>query len=266
MQIKINENFVEVKEKATLNSLKDKFYPDADVVIYNGHMINGDFIVNDKDVVVFIKKGKIPSENELETLMVARHSPGVHKKLKKGKIAIAGIGGLGSNIAVSLARMGVGYLKLIDYDVVEPSNLNRQQYFTDQIGMLKTDALKQNLLRINPYLHYKFLNEFITENNIEEIFKDVDIVIEAFDKAEYKSMLVRFVSKIFPDKKIIGASGIAGLNDPFSMKVTKLSKNVYVVGDLVNEAKPGQGLVATRVAVAANIQANLAVNIILEEL
>lgn len=266
MLVKINENFVEVEMGVTVNLLKERLYPNADVVVYNGHIVNGDLVVNDGDIVVFIKKGEIPSENELETLMVARHTPGVHEKLKKGKIAIAGLGGLGSNIAVSLARMGVGYLKLIDYDVVEPSNLNRQQYFTHQIGMLKTDALKENLLRINPYLHYKFLNEFITENNIEEIFKDVDIVIEAFDKAEYKSMLVRFVSKNFPDKKIIAASGIAGLKDPFTMKVTKLSKNVYVVGDLVNEAKPGQGLMATRVAVAANIQANLAVNIILEEL
>ena len=265
MQVKINENFVEVEDGVAITLLKERFYPDADVIIYNGHIVNCDLVVNDGDIVVFIKKGKIPSQNELETLMLSRHTPGVHDKLKKGRVAIAGLGGLGSNIAVSLARMGIGYLKLIDYDVVEPSNLNRQQYFINQIGMLKTEALKQNLMNINPYIHYIFLNEFITKENIKEIFEDVDIIIEAFDKAEYKSMLVSCASKNFPDKKIIAASGVAGLGDPFKMKVTKLSKNIYVVGDLSSEARPGQGLMATRVAVAANIQANLAVNIILEE-
>lgn len=263
MQIKINEKFLDIESDISLNRLKEKFYPDADVVIYNGHMVKGDFIVKDKDVLVFIKKGEIPSKTELETLMVSRHTPGVHAKLKNGKVAIAGLGGLGSNVALSLARMGVGYLKLIDYDVVEPSNLNRQQYFTDQIGMYKTEALKQNLLRVNPYLHYNFVNEFISETNISNIFSDVDIVIEAFDKAEYKALLVQKIAQLFPQKKIIGASGLAGLSDTAQIKVTRLAQNIYIVGDLINAAVPGQGLMATRVAVAANIQANLAVNIIL---
>ncbi|MCD8569186.1 MAG: sulfur carrier protein ThiS adenylyltransferase ThiF [Geovibrio sp.] len=118
----------------------------------------------------------------MESLLVSRHTPGVHEKMKKAKIAVAGLGGLGSNIAVSLARMGAGDMLLVDYDVVEPSNINRQQYFVDQIGMKKTDALRANLERINPYASYTYQDVFLTEANTAEIFSGYDVIIEAIDK------------------------------------------------------------------------------------
>jgi sulfur carrier protein ThiS adenylyltransferase len=266
MKIFLNEKEINLEEQTTIEELKNTFKPDADVVIYNGHIVSENVTLNEGDSVFFIKKGEIPNSEELEHLMAARHTPGVHKKLKEGKVAIAGLGGLGSNIAINLARMGVGYIKLIDFDIVEPSNLNRQQYFIDQIGMFKTDALVDTLKKISPYIHYEAINIYVDKNNVEKLFSDVDVIIEAFDKAENKAMLISTASMLFEDKCIIGASGVAGLYDTTLFKIKKLGKKIYIVGDFENEAKPGQGLMATRVAVAANIQANLAVNYILGEL
>ncbi|KAA0258932.1 sulfur carrier protein ThiS adenylyltransferase ThiF [Deferribacter autotrophicus] len=265
MTIFVNEKPTKVVENTTLFQLRDKIKPDADIVILNGHIMNKDVPLNNNDNVVLIKRGEIPSFDELEALMIARHTPGVHKKLKKGRVAIAGLGGLGSNIATSLARMGVGFLRLIDFDVVEPSNLNRQYYFIDQIGKKKTDALLETLKRINPYITYDPVDCFVDENNIKELFHDVDVIIEAFDKAETKALLIKKCMQLFPDKLIIGASGVAGIYDTSLLKIERLGKNVYVVGDFVNEAKPGEGLMATRVAVAANMQANLAVRYLVND-
>lgn len=263
MRIKINEAIKDVQEGTTLLELQQKTSPSSDIIIYNGHMMNEDIKLHENDTISFITRGVMPPEDELEHLLMARHTPGVHAKLRKGRVAIAGIGGLGSNIATSLARMGVGYLRLIDFDVVEPSNINRQYYFLDQLGKLKTEALKETLLRINPYIQYDFINIKIEEHNVVETFEGFDVIIEAFDKAETKAMFIRKCMQNFKNSMIIGASGVAGVHDTSTLTINKLGKNTCIVGDFINEAKPGQGLMATRVAVAANIQANLAVQHIL---
>lgn len=108
--------------------------------------------------------------------MMARHTPGVFNILKNSKVAIAGCGGLGSNVAVSLARVGVGNIILCDFDIVEPSNLNRQQYFVSDIGKFKVCALKDILLRINPFINIKKHRIYLDKTNIEEIFKEADII------------------------------------------------------------------------------------------
>jgi sulfur carrier protein ThiS adenylyltransferase len=266
MQVKINEKDFEIDNKSYILDLRNKINPKADVVILNGHLIDENLQLSEKDEIFFIEKGKIPDEDELEALLVARHTPNVHRKLKKAKIAIAGLGGLGSNIAISLARMGVGYLKLVDFDIVEPSNINRQYYFLDQLGMYKTEALKETLNRVNPFIKYEFVNTIVDENNIKQIFLGFDIICEAFDKAETKVMFIRKSMQLFPDTLIIGASGVAGIYPTEDLKIRKVGKNLYIVGDFTNEAKVGQGLMSTRVTVAANIQANLAVRYILGEL
>ncbi|BAI81450.1 thiamine biosynthesis protein ThiF [Deferribacter desulfuricans SSM1] len=263
MKIFVNEKEYEIDDEITLYQLKGNLKPDADIIIYNGHIVNTDIRLKSGDKVVFIKRGEKPSKEELEYLMVARHTPGVHEKLKKGRVAITGLGGLGSNIAVSLARMGVGFLRLIDFDVVEPSNLNRQYYFIDQIGLKKTEALLETLLRVNPYITYDAIDVLVDENNVKDLFDDVDVIVEAFDKAETKAMLIKSCMKLFPDKIIIGASGVAGVHDTSLLRVERIGKNVYIVGDFINEAKPGEGLMATRVAVAANMQANLVIRYLL---
>lgn len=266
MIIKINEVQTDIDIGTTLFDLKTSFQPDADIIIYNGHLMTEDNTLKENDTVFFMTRGTIPDEAELEHLLMARHTPGVHEKLKKGRIAIAGIGGLGSNIATSLARMGVGHLTMVDFDVVEPSNINRQYYFLDQLGKPKTEALRETILRINPYINTHFINQKVEEKDVAEMFADFDIIIEAFDKAETKAMFIRKCMQNFKSSIIIGASGVAGIHDTSELTVKKLGNNTYIVGDFVNEAKPGQGLMATRVTVAANIQANLAVQHLLEKI
>jgi sulfur carrier protein ThiS adenylyltransferase len=150
IRLKINEKEVIVSSEKTLWQLKDEVQPTADVVIYNGFPVTSDRLLEEGDEIVLIKKGEVPSSEEFECLMMSRHTPGVHRKIRESVVGIAGVGGLGSAVAIALARIGIGTLILVDFDVVEPSNLNRQQYFVDQIGLLKVEALRDNLSKINP--------------------------------------------------------------------------------------------------------------------
>lgn len=265
MKIFLNEKEVKVDETITAFKLRYLMKKEADVVVYNGFIIKEDVDLKENDNVMLIKKGEIPRREELEALMAARHTPFVHEKLKKYKVGIAGLGGLGSNAAVSLARIGIGKLVLVDFDVVEPSNLNRQQYFVRHIGMKKTEALKEIIEECNPFVEVEAIDLFLNKDNIYETFKDVDIIVEAFDNPEYKALLVNVVLKELKDKKLITASGMAGYFSSNTIKTKKIKDNFYIVGDEVSEAKPGCGLMAPRVAIAANHEANAVVRIILGE-
>jgi len=161
----------------------------------------------------------------MEHLLVSRHTPHVYERLKNSFVGIAGVGGLGSNIAVSLARMGVGRIRFADFDVVEPSNLNRQHYFIDQIGQKKVYALYNTLLRINPYLEYEPMDLFLDNSNYYNVFNNVDIVIEAFDKAEEKSKFASYVLTHLKDKPFIAASGVAGLDDTSNIEIRRIERN-----------------------------------------
>lgn len=187
-------------------------------------------------------------------------------KLKNAKIGIAGLGGLGSNIAVSLARIGIGSLVLVDFDVVEFSNLNRQYYFIKHIGMNKTDALKEVILNINPYISLETKTTKIAEGNIVELFKDVDILVEALDNPEEKAKLVNNFLKNFNFKKIVAASGISGYSSSNYIKTKKALNNLYIVGDETIESTGEEEVfLAPRVAIAANHQANMVLRLILGE-
>src|SRR3990172_3011336 len=190
VRIKINERFVEFEEPPKLMEVRARYKPGADLIILSGFPASENPVLKDGDNVVFIRKGARPSREELESLMTARHTPGVHEKVKEARVGIAGLGGLGSSVAFALARLGVGVLVLADFDVVEPSNLNRQQYFVDQIGKPKVEAMEENLRRINPYVRTALHKVVLDEDNIPEIFCGVDALVEAFDKAESKAMLI----------------------------------------------------------------------------
>lgn len=264
MNVLINEKKFNI-DKTTAFKLKDKMKKDADIVILNGFPIKQDIELNENDKITFIKRGEVPKQEELEALMVSRHTPFVHQAVKKGRVAIAGVGGLGSNVAISLARVGVGYIKLIDFDVVEPSNLNRQQYFIRQIGMNKVDALKENIHDINPFIEIETVCENITKDNVERLFSNVDIVVEAFDNPVNKAMLVREVLTTFKYKKVISASGMAGYHSNNTIKSKKINSRLYMCGDFENEARVGEGLMAPRVGIAANHEANMVLRILLNE-
>lgn len=174
------------------------------------------------------------------------------------KIGIAGIGGIGGNVAMLLVRSGVSNIKIIDYDKVELSNLNRQFYFQDQIGMLKTEAFTANLKRINPEVIIESENKVLTKENIVSVFKNCNIIIEGFDKIEFKSLLVNCYANT--DKLILSASGVAGLNID-NITVKKVGKNAYIIGDFISDIKDIK-LYAPKVMIVASVMANL----ILQEL
>lgn len=263
LNIKLNEQPFEVEEGATLFALRDTLKPSADVVILNGAAMSEDAALAAGDEVSLIARGEMPSADELEALMAARHTPGVHAKLKAATVGIAGLGGLGSSIAVALARVGVGKLIVADFDVVEPSNLNRQQYFVDQIGLLKTEALVFNLRKINPYVKVEAHAVKLTPDNVQ-LFDGVDVMIEAFDRADQKTMLLQAFTAARPETPFIGASGMAGYAPGETIGIRQLGKNIYIVGDLETGAQPGCGLMAPRVGIAASMQANLALRLIVE--
>ena len=265
MKITLNEKVFPIQTGLTLGEIVNLWKPDADVLILNGFPSTPNTILNDGDELFLIKRGEIPTEDELEGLMAARHTPGVHTRLKQAVVGIAGVGGLGSAVAVALARVGVGRLVIADFDVVEPSNLNRQQYFTDQIGRYKVDALVENLKRINPYVTVQAHCILLTPENIPQLFADCTIVVEAFDRADMKAMLVNRVLEAMPQSCIVAASGMAGYGSNNSIVTRKVSQRLYLTGDSVSEARPGSGLMAPRVGIAAHHQANQVVRIILGE-
>jgi sulfur carrier protein ThiS adenylyltransferase len=235
------------------------------VLIRNGAPGSGDCVLTEGDEVVLIQRGVIPPREELEALMVARHTPGVHKKVKAAAVGIAGLGGLGSAVAIALARIGIGRLILADFDVIEPSNLNRQQYFIDQIGRPKTEALVENLGRITPYVRCDAHAVRLTPENIPGIFEGVDVMVEAFDRADQKVMLLESFCSAFPGTPIVTASGLAGHGPAGTIQVQQLGPNIYVVGDLESAAEPGRGLMAPRVGIAAHQQANAVLRLLLGE-
>jgi sulfur carrier protein ThiS adenylyltransferase len=265
IQIKMNEKEMSVPPQTTLFRLKNQFKPNADIVILNGYPLSSDRILKEGDEVVLIQKGEIPSPEEFECLMMARHTPGVHQKVKKSVVGIAGLGGLGSTVAMALARIGVGTFILVDFDVVEPSNLNRQQYFLHQIGMPKVEALKENISTINPYVRIQTYDEKLDRNNVERIFKEAEVVIEAFDRAEEKAMLINVISEKMPDKYIVAASGVAGYGDGNEIKTVRFSSKIFIVGDQKTAAQPGIGLMSPRVGIVAHHQANTVLRILLGE-
>lgn len=265
MKVYVNGKIKEISSKSTLFNIKEEIKKDADVVVYNGFIMKKNIYLKDGDRVVLIKKGELPSKEEMEAQLVARHTPKVHEKIKKVSVGVAGLGGLGSNAAVSLARIGIGRLLLVDFDVVEPSNLNRQQYFVKHIGMKKTDALKEIISWCNPFVKVETLDTFIDESNVVDIFKDVDMIIEAFDNPVSKAVLTNAVLTKMKDKKIVAASGMAGYFSSNTICTTKINDRFYLVGDRENGAQPGNGLMAPRVSIAANHEANAVLRIIMNE-
>lgn len=200
---------------------------------------------------------------ELERALFSRNAPGVYEKVKAAKVAIAGLGGLGSNIAVMLARTGVGHLFLVDFDVVEPSNLNRQVYTTRHLGLPKTEALRGILEEINPFAIIETQTVKIAASNVVGLFKGYDIVCEAFDDPRSKAILVNTLLEALPKVKLVCGSGMAGYSSANLIQTSRRMKNLYVCGDLSNEATPENGVMAPRVSVCAGHQAHMILRLLL---
>ena len=211
-----------------------------------------------------IKMQQMISKEELDRAFDARFPDEMREKLRRAKVAVAGLGGLGSNIAVMLARSGIGHLFLVDFDVVDVTNLNRQMYFISHLGLPKTEALPQILYQINPYLTCESMRIKVTPENVRELFKEYPIVCEAFDKPDQKAMLVRELLMQCPETIVVSGNGMAGYGDTNDICTSQKMRRLYVCGDQKTDVGGGIGLMAPRVAACAAHEANKVIQLIME--
>ncbi len=209
--------------------------------------------------------GKTVTGEQLRQALLERYSPRMYEQISGGKAAVAGLGGLGSQIAVLLARAGVGELLLVDFDRVELTNLNRQVYDLSHLGMPKTEALAGILQKINPYLKIRVKQEYVTEEKAGILFQEYPILCEAFDKPEQKAMLVNTVLERCPETVIVAGSGMAGYGSANSIVTRRKMRRLYICGDGETELSEHVCLMSSRVAVCAAHQANMVLRLLLGE-
>lgn len=201
------------------------------------------------------------TKEEWYNALAIRHGTDLQQKFSSASVALCGLGGLGSNVAVSLARAGIGTLRLIDFDKVDISNLNRQQYTVSQLGMYKTEAMRQTISAISPYCNVMTHTVRLTENNLS-LLSDCEIICECFDNAVCKAMLVNGISEHYPEKYIVSASGMSGLHSSNAILTKKLGKRLYICGDGTSDVNTDGTLFAPRVMLCAAHQANTVLRII----
>jgi sulfur carrier protein ThiS adenylyltransferase len=189
----------------------------------------------------------------------------IQKILSKKTVGIAGAGGLGSNCAVALARVGIGKIIICDFDVISKSNLNRQYYFYDQVGQKKAFTIEENISLINPKVKVKAWDVKLNPQNIPVIFKKCDIIVEAFDFAEMKEMIIETVQTRLPQIPLITGLGMAGWGNSNTIKVRRVD-NLFICGDETSEISEELPPMAPRVGIVANMQANTVMEIILNEM
>ena len=204
------------------------------------------------------------SREQLDQACDARFPEEMRTKLRNARVAVAGLGGLGSNIAVMLARSGIGELLLVDFDTVDVTNLNRQMYLIPQLGKPKAEALPEILYQINPYLTYRSVCIKVTPDNVKELFSEYSIVCEAFDKPDQKAMLVRELLMQCPKTTVVSGNGMAGYADANEIRTCQVMKRLYVCGDQSTDVGNGIGLIAPRVAVCAAHEANKVLQLIMQ--
>ena len=208
-------------------------------------------------------ESRVPTREEMLAALKKRQGVEAVRKLQAATVAVCGLGGLGSNIAISLARAGVGKLILVDFDCVDVTNLHRQQYKACQVGLPKPEALLANLKEIAPYAEYETHFEKVTAENVATLLAKADVVCEAFDNAEAKAMLVNAVLETMPQKFLVAASGMASFEGGNTIRTRKIMDKFYLCGDGVSDVADGIGLVAPRVMLCAAHQALTAVRLIL---
>jgi sulfur carrier protein ThiS adenylyltransferase len=190
----------------------------------------------------------------------------IKKHLAKFRVGIAGAGGLGSNCAAALARSGIGTIIISDSDIVEEANLNRQFYFTDQIGMEKTKALETNIRKINQETRVIINKVELNPVNIPLIYSGCDVIVEAFDRADMKEMLIETVQTRMTGTPLVVGSGMAGWGNNESIKFRKIDDYLFVCGDESSEVSEEIPAMAPRVGIVANMQANTVIEILMNKI
>lgn len=204
----------------------------------------------------------VPEKVSLEDI-AARNAKGYDDVLSGARVCVLGAGGLGSNVCNMLARCCVGFIRVVDFDVVEASNLNRQLYFVDHVGRPKVEVLKEVLHSINPFVEVEALVERVDEDNVVDFVRDCDVVVEAFDRAEMKAMVVNRVLEAFEDKVVVSGSGMAGVGSGNDIRTSKVMDRLYLCGDYVSDFEECDGIMAPRVMLVAAHQANTVLRLIL---
>ena len=203
MKITVNGRELLIENSLSIKNLINQLNIEADIFIVNSFPVSISYIIDNNDVVTLIKKGSIPDKEYLEYQLISRQGLKEYNILKNSSAVICGLGGLGSNAAISLARAGLGRIKLIDFDIVEPSNINRQAYFIEHIGMYKTDALKEIICKISPYINIETSNIYLDEDNILDELEGFQVILECFDNVSSKMKLIEKCVNNMRDSYII---------------------------------------------------------------
>lgn len=264
MKIWINEQGVELAQPVSfLNVAKEQGYDSCAVKLLNGYAVDDDVLLAEGDRLFFLDGSSLPDKATYAALWSARYGKVNFERLQQARVLICGVGGLGSHIAISLARLGIGELCLIDKDCVDMTNLGRQAYDVSDLGRPKAEAMKEHIMRLTPLVQVKAIVDTIDNTNIDRYVKDYPYVVEAFDRADNKAFLTEHILTNYPKKLLFGASGMSGSDEPNTITTKKLFSNYYQSGDGISEA--GLGLLAPRVMLCAAHQANMLMNIILTE-
>lgn len=272
VNVTVNCKRVSTDKKKISDILRDYFdeLENEDIsIIVNGHAIEeAEREIKENDEIFFLKKGEIPKKEYLERMMYARITKENYLRLKESKVMILGLGGLGSNIAISLARSSVNKLILVDYDIVDITNLNRQHYYLKDVGGKKTAALKRQIEEINPFIDVEILDLKVDEENIKSLVlrcqREDIILCEAFDKAHLKEMVFNEVL-LSDGVKLVMGSGMAGYFSSNEIKTRRILKRIYISGDEKNEINENLSLMSPRVTLCAMHQANMIIRLILGE-
>lgn len=260
MKIFLNSEQINIKENSKICDIAKN----DSIALKNGKTLPQNYNLVENDKITIAKKSCFPSKKIYYDYLNSRQPDDYQEKIANGKIAVFGLGGLGSNIAIMLARLGVGTLKIVDFDNVDFTNLNRQSYFLDNIGKPKTLALENQLQKINPYISIETYNEFVTEENACVIAQNFDIAIEAFDDPKSKAMLATTLLANNKTIKLVSASGMAGYDTANSITTKKINNRFFVCGDKTSKIETQNDLIATRVMVCASHQAHLALRLLLD--
>lgn len=250
---------------STLYDFYRERYMTGTTVLVNGCPCSDNMTLKDGDDITFVTATSVPSQEDIITGLCRRHTQAIQEKLSKADITVAGLGGLGSHIAVHLCRSGIGTLRLYDFDKVDLCNLNRQSYFISDIGSYKTEALANQLHLINPYLKIYTKTIRLTQNNIPSLCSSSSIVIEAFDDPKAKALLVNTILSELEETTVISASGMSGYGRSNDIRTRRISSRLYVCGDETPRPASGGGLMSARVAICAAHEANLAIQLCIEK-
>lgn len=263
MQITVNECNYTVAPGTEVAQLRAALRDDTAVTLVNGKRCADTRLLESGDRVLFLGSHISYTPALFDAMLGERHGAKVKQRLQQACVGIAGAGGLGSNISIALARAGVGHLIIADFDVVELSNLHRQQFFIDQLGRPKVEALAHTLYRINPQIQLDIHHARVESTNTAAMFDAAQIMVEAFDRAEAKAELVQNWLQRYPERPLVAASGMAGFDSVNSIATTHRFANLYMCGDGTSGVEEKGSLCASRVAVAANHQAHAVVRLLL---